>query len=77
MVMSWFTRNAADHARDTAQTRCAARFSRCTLDCCVDSVGEFVIKVSVVATRLSMRSMNLGFSGDDQGRQLISLKYGK
>lgn len=68
MVMSWFTRNAADHARGTTPSRCAARFSRCTLDR-VDRVGESkgesVMKVSVVAIRLSMRSMNLVFSEGD------------
>jgi len=58
MVMSWFTRNAADHARGTGTSR---RFARCTLDR-VDGVGETVMDLSVVAVRLSMRSMNPGFS---------------
>lgn len=80
MVMSWFTRNAADHARGTTPSRCAARFSRCTLDS-VDSVGESkgesVMKVSVVAIRLSMRSMYFIFSEDDQDASWPLSMYGK
>ena len=67
MMMSWFTRNAADHARGTAPTRCFAT--------CTPARGESVMNLSVVPTRFSTRSVNLGFSEDDQGRQLNPLKY--
>ena len=70
MMISWFTRNAADHARGTAPTRC---FAPRPLDR-AEVPREFVIKLSVVTTRLSMRSIYLDFSGDDHGGQLVSLK---
>ena len=73
MMMSWFTRNAADHARCTAPSRCFAPYLT-DLTARVDGAREPVMNLSVVATRLSMRSMNRGSSEDDQRRQLPPLE---
>jgi hypothetical protein len=64
-MISWFTRTAADHERGTAPSRC---FPACA-PARVDS-RERVISLSVVTTRLSMRSLNFPFSVNDQGCQL-------
>ena len=60
MMMSWFTRNAADHERGTSPIR---RPSPCTRGC-VNGARE--MNLSVVATKLSTRSMNLGSSEGDR-----------
>ena len=73
MIISQFTRNAADHARGRAPTHC---FAPRLLDH-AEGAREFVIKLSVVSTRLSMRLMNLDFSEDGHSRQLVSLKVWK
>jgi hypothetical protein len=57
-MMSWLTRNAADQASCTAPSRA---ISLCLLD-----LAEGVMRLSVVTIKLSMRSINLAFSGDDQ-----------
>ncbi len=61
MIMSWFTRNTADHARGTAPTRC---FAPCPLDR-AEGARESVMNLSVVTIKLSRRSTNLEFSEDD------------
>ena len=58
---SWFTRNAADHARGTAPARC---FAPCLLDR-AEGAHECVMSLSVVMIKLSRRSTNLEFSEDD------------
>ena len=70
MMMSWFTRNAADHPGGTALILC---FSLRTL-ALEDGARESVMNPSVVTTRLLTRSMNQGFSEDDQRHQLTPLK---
>lgn len=67
MGMSWFTRNAADHARGIAPTRCFTPGPP-------EGVREFVMKLSVVQIRLSIRSMNLDFSERLRDRWLILLQ---
>jgi hypothetical protein len=67
MMMSWFTRTAADHARGTAPRRCLVPARE-------DDAREPVMNLSVVTTRFSMRSINLGFTEDNQGRQSAALK---
>ena len=73
LPQSQFTRNAADHARGRAPTHC---FAPRLLDH-AEGAREFVIKLSVVSTRLSMRLMNLDFSEDGHSHQLVSLKVWK
>ena len=60
MMTSWFTRNAAAHARGTAPTRCFDAPDR------VECVRGSTMILSVITIRLSTRSTNLGFSKDDR-----------
>ena len=67
MGMSWFTRTAADHARGIAPTRSFTPGPP-------EGVREFVMKLSVVQIRLSIRSMNLDFSERLRDSWLILLQ---
>jgi hypothetical protein len=59
--MSRFTLNAADHTRGTGVIR---DFAPCALDRAewVAAGREFVMNLSVVTTRLSIRSLNCDFT---------------
>jgi len=70
MMMSWFTRNAADHARGTAPNRC---FAPCPPDR-AEGARESVMNLSVVTVKLSTRSRNLECSEDDRRHHLITLQ---
>jgi len=61
MEMSRFTLNAADHMRGTGSIR---GFVPCTFDSAewAAAAREFVINLSVVTARLSIRSLNCGFT---------------
>lgn len=66
IMVSWLTRNAADHARGTARTRCIAS---CTPDCATRA-GTFVMILSVVSIKLSRRSTKLVSAEDNWWCQL-------
>ena len=55
MKMSRFTLNAADHTRGVEAIR---GFAPCALHLSVEVAREPVISLSVVTTKLSMRSLN-------------------
>ena len=61
MEMSRFTLNAADHTRGTGVTRDLAH---CVLDRAEWAAAgrEFVMNLSAVTTRLSIRSLNCDFT---------------
>jgi len=61
MKMSRFTLNAADHTKGMGSIR---DFVPCTFDCAewVAAEREPVMNLSVVTTRLSIRSLNYGLT---------------
>ena len=68
MEMSRFTLNAADHTRGTGSIR---DFVPCTFDRAEWAVAgrAVVMNLSVVTTRLSIRSLNCGFTMQTSSRQ--------
>jgi hypothetical protein len=68
-MISWFTRTAADHERGTAPSRCFPACAPARVD-----PREPVMRLSVVMTRFSMRSLNRPFSVDGPGCQLAPPK---
>ena len=61
MKMSCFTLNAADHARGTGFSRVIAPCGLHPLEG-VEATREPIMSLSVVATKLSMRSPNFGLT---------------
>ena len=67
--MSWFTRTATDHERDTAPSRC--------FPACASARVDPVMSLSVIAARFSMRSPKLAFTVNNRGCQLTLQQYGR